>query len=61
MCGEWGRRHVAGACFMLASAIFLASCVVGLKSLVEIDQFLSCVEAGMEWRDGDCLRPEVRQ
>jgi peptidoglycan/LPS O-acetylase OafA/YrhL len=40
---------------------FIGGCTATFRSENESGQVRACVQADMEWRDGDCVRPEARQ
>jgi hypothetical protein len=57
--GKTERLFIA-ACALVAIA-FIGGCTAALMGDAESGLMRSCIQASMEWRDGDCVRPEARQ
>lgn len=60
MSGEEKLLAFAAGCAVFVLVALIGGCTITFNSDVATTQMKNCLATGMEWRGGDCVRPEVR-
>ena len=61
MTGEEKTIAIATVAAAFVVIVLIGGCTAVFVGDSKDRQTRICIQAGMEWRDGDCVRPEARQ